>query len=63
MMTQLLSGTWNLETLVSQELESQKTGEQLIEEMGCHGSKEPKRPFQVDACVPRNVDACVPRKV
>ena len=55
MVTQRLSGTWDLETLVSQELESQKTGEQLIEETGCHGPKEPKRPFQVDACVPRKV--------
>ena len=63
MVTQRLSGTWDLETLVSQELESQKTGVQLIEETGCHGPREPRRPFQVDACVPRNVDACVPRNV
>ena len=63
MVIQLLSGTWDLETLGSQELESQKTGEQQIEETGCHGSKEPRRLFQVDACVPRNIDACVPRNV
>src|SRR5208337_2661485 len=35
--------------------ESQKTGEQQIEETGCHGSKEPRWLFQVDACVPRNI--------
>ena len=39
MVIQLLSGTWDLETLGSQELERQKTGEQQIEETGCHGSK------------------------
>ncbi len=55
MVIQLLSGTWDLETLGSQELESQKTGEQQIEETGYHGSKEPRWLFQVDACVPRNV--------
>lgn len=45
MVIQLLSGTWDLETLGSQELESQKTGEQQIEEAGCHGSKEPRQLF------------------
>ncbi|MGZ6056282.1 MAG: hypothetical protein ACXWOV_11980 [Isosphaeraceae bacterium] len=55
MVIQLLSGTWDLETLGSQELESQKTGEQQIEETGCHGSKKPRWLFQVDACVPRNI--------
>jgi hypothetical protein len=52
---QRLLGTWELGNLRSQKLESQKTGEQQIEETGCHGSKEPRRLFQVGACVPRDV--------
>ncbi len=55
MVIQLPSGTWDLETLGSQVPESQITGRQQIEETGCHGSKEPRRLFQLDACVPRNV--------
>ncbi len=52
---QRLSGTWELGNLSSQKLESQKTGEQQIEETGCHGSKEPRRLFQVGTYVPRDV--------
>jgi hypothetical protein len=53
--TQRLSGTWKLGSLSSQELESQKTGEQQSEETGCHGSKEPGRLLEVGAIVPRDV--------
>ena len=55
MVIQRLSGTWQHGTLGSKQLESQKAGEQQIEEAGCHGSKEPKRLFQIGACVPRRI--------